>query len=338
MSSTPPKVAILLPTFNGAAFLPQQIDSILSQSFADFELLAVDDGSSDGSLDLVTDLARRDRRVRLLPSKGNLGQKSRLWQLVQAARSPLISIADQDDIWHPERTQRLFDAMSDAWLSYGRSELIDGSGRELGKTLIGQFGPEPAAGDRLTLLFRPRVSGHGMLARREAVTEMAFRRHQPFDWLIALDAAFGGGLHYVDDAVVYHRLHGGNQSNAMAGSRTTRRQRLRPGPLYAELQATRRARSRFLDLTEHLAHSPVIADDARAAFARAAQRCRFDWCWPGTGMPFTNAKLRHDLRGALKPLAGSDADWEVAAQEIDRLTRAQAHPRSLLDAARAVLA
>jgi glycosyltransferase involved in cell wall biosynthesis len=329
-----PALSILLPTYNGEPHLAEQLDSILGQSWSDFELLIVDDGSSDGSQALAESYARRDSRIRIVPSRGNAGQKARLHELVGEARAPLLSIADQDDIWEPERTRLLVERLGGNALSYGRSDLVDAGGAPLGRSLIENFGPPPDAGDRLALLFVPRVSGHGMVVRRETVTEMAFRRFQPFDWLIALDALFSRGIVYVDNAVVHHRLHDANQCNRSVGDRPTPLQRLRPGRIYAEMQSTRRRRFNLVERLEHLGHSPVLEGDTARRFAALAERCREAWFQPGTAPPFADTKLRRYLVETLKPLAGSERDWQIAADHITGLTQSQFHPRALYQSAK----
>jgi glycosyltransferase involved in cell wall biosynthesis len=332
---TIPALSILLPTYNGEAHFAAQIESILAQSWEDFELLIVDDGSSDSTPAIAAAQAARDPRIRLLEGGGgNEGQKARLIELVRAARAPLLSVADQDDVWDRERTRRLVEALGDNALAYGRSELIDGEGRPLGINLAANFGGAPAPGDRIALLFTPRVSGHAMVARREMVTETAFRRFQPFDWLIALEALFSSGIVYVDEAIVHHRIHGGNQCNAGVIQRPSPLQRLRPGRLYAELQSTRRRRYNFTERLEHLAHSPVLAGDRRALFARIAGRCREAWFQPGTGRPFSDRSLRRFLIDSLAPLAGSERDLAVAIDHITGLTQSQYHPRALYQSAK----
>lgn len=329
-----PVVSILLPTYNGERYLAEQLDSILAQYWRDFELLLVDDGSSDGTPALLRDYAARDERIRLLEGGGNLGQKERLLQLLAESRAPLISIADQDDVWDPERTGLLVEGLHGAAVAYGRSELVDADGRPVGRRLIENFGPPPAPGDCLALLFVPRVSGHAMLARREAVTEMAFRRAQPFDWLVALDGLFSAGLAYVDEAVVFHRLHGGNQMNGEVDSRPSRLARWRPSRIAAELHSTGRRRFNFVERLEHLDASPVLPPERRAMFAMLASRCREAWFQPGTGRPFADPRLRRLLVESLRPLAGSEWDWFVAADHITGLTQAQLHPRALYQSAK----
>src|SRR5580765_8179316 len=68
MTSTHPVVSILTPAYNSAAFIAETIESVLQQTWSDFELLIVDDGSSDGTLDVVRAFARRDARVKSFSS------------------------------------------------------------------------------------------------------------------------------------------------------------------------------------------------------------------------------------------------------------------------------
>src|SRR4051794_37226143 len=153
---TIPALSILLPTYNGEPHFTAQIESILAQSWEDYELLIVDDGSTDSTPAIAAAFAARDPRIRLVESAGsNAGQKARLIQLLRASRAPLISIADQDDVWDRERTRRLIEALGDKALAYGRSDLIDGEGRPLGVNLAANFGGAPEPGDRIALLFTP---------------------------------------------------------------------------------------------------------------------------------------------------------------------------------------
>jgi len=93
---------VLLPFRDAADTLNDCLESILAQSFAEFELLAVDDGSRDGSADLVRGVAARDPRVRLLRSGGD-GLVAALNTGMRAARSPLLARMDADDRMLPVR-------------------------------------------------------------------------------------------------------------------------------------------------------------------------------------------------------------------------------------------
>jgi len=96
-----PKVTVLLPVFNGAKYLTQAVDSILGQSFRDFEFLVIDDGSTDDSSRLVE--AYGDPRLRFIRNRANLGLVAALNKGLLAARGEYVARMDADDISHPRR-------------------------------------------------------------------------------------------------------------------------------------------------------------------------------------------------------------------------------------------
>jgi glycosyltransferase involved in cell wall biosynthesis len=105
MSFSSPLLTIGLSVHNAAADLPMSLGSIFAQTFLDWELLVVDDGSTDHSLEILRQL--RDPRVRLLESRGrNLGLAVRLNQIVREARGRYIARMDADDLMHPSRYEK----------------------------------------------------------------------------------------------------------------------------------------------------------------------------------------------------------------------------------------
>ena len=101
MSDTP-RLSVLIPVWNADRWLATALDSVLSQTFTDFELLVHDDGSTDGSLAILQEFAARDPRV-VLTSEPNKGIVETLNGLLAAARGDLVARMDADDICLPER-------------------------------------------------------------------------------------------------------------------------------------------------------------------------------------------------------------------------------------------
>ena len=98
-----PQVSVVVPVYNGAAYLRETLDALLAQSFQDFELLAIDDGSKDNSAEIIRSL--NDPRVRLI-QKPNGGLCDALNRGIAEARAPWIARNDQDDISTPDRLAR----------------------------------------------------------------------------------------------------------------------------------------------------------------------------------------------------------------------------------------
>ncbi|TXB63803.1 glycosyltransferase family 2 protein [Phaeodactylibacter luteus] len=93
-----PRLSVVLPNYNYAKYLPQRIDSILGQSFQDFELLILDDASTDNSLDVIEAYRAKDSRIRVYPNRINSGSVFQQWRKgIELARSELIWIAEADD-------------------------------------------------------------------------------------------------------------------------------------------------------------------------------------------------------------------------------------------------
>jgi len=125
-----PRISVAMSVYNNAAVVAQAIDSILAQSFGDFEFLIVDDGSTDNSPAVLDDYARRDPRIRLW-HEPNRGLIASLNLMIAHAQGELIARMDGDDIALPERFARqvaFFDAYPDHGVLGTNTHEIDDAG------------------------------------------------------------------------------------------------------------------------------------------------------------------------------------------------------------------
>ncbi len=104
-----PKVTVLLPVFNAARYLASAVESVLNQTYGDFELLVMDDGSTDGSRDVVR--GYDDSRIRLVENGENIGLTRTLNRGLELSRGSLIARQDADDIAHPRRLEMQVDRL-----------------------------------------------------------------------------------------------------------------------------------------------------------------------------------------------------------------------------------
>ncbi len=102
MAASRPELSILLPIYNAERFLPEALDSIVTQSFRDFELICMNDGSCDGSLAILEKYRDADPRIRIV-SRPNQGLIRTLNEAIGLARAPLASRMDADDLSLPGR-------------------------------------------------------------------------------------------------------------------------------------------------------------------------------------------------------------------------------------------
>lgn len=101
-----PKITVLMSTYNGEKYLCKSIDSILNQTFTDFEFLIIDDGSTDKTLEILQDY--NDSRIRIITNKKNIGLTGSLNEGLKIANGKHIARQDADDISHPERLEKQY--------------------------------------------------------------------------------------------------------------------------------------------------------------------------------------------------------------------------------------
>ena len=106
-----PRISVVMPVYNGSAFLREAVDSILRQRYKDFELIIIDDGSVDETPEMLRAFSRRDPRVRVLRHARNMGLGCSLREGVEEARAEWVARMDADDIAHPDRLARQFAAV-----------------------------------------------------------------------------------------------------------------------------------------------------------------------------------------------------------------------------------
>ena len=101
-----PKISIILPVYNGEGFLEESLNSILNQTFKEFELIIVNDYSTDKSLKIIK--SYKDNRIRLIENKKNKGSIFSFNEGIKNAKTKYIAICTQDDIFHPRRFEIQF--------------------------------------------------------------------------------------------------------------------------------------------------------------------------------------------------------------------------------------
>jgi glycosyltransferase involved in cell wall biosynthesis len=122
-----PGVTVVMPAYNVEQYIAAAIESVLAQTFCDFELLVVDDGATDGTAAIAESFVRRDSRVRLL-QKTNGGLSSARNAALRRSTAPAIAILDSDDLWDP----RFLEAQIELLAKRPDVDIVSGNARNLG--------------------------------------------------------------------------------------------------------------------------------------------------------------------------------------------------------------
>src|SRR5436190_13406091 len=129
-----PKLSVVMPVHNALPFLDQSIESILNQTYEDFEFVIFDDCSTDGSSEVIHEWAKRDPRIKVYESEKCLGLVGSSNDAVAKSGAPIVARMDGDDISHPDRLRQQLQVLEEdvniavvGSLSIG----IDAAGREV---------------------------------------------------------------------------------------------------------------------------------------------------------------------------------------------------------------
>lgn len=134
MTGRPPRVSVCIPTYKGASTLGAAIESVLAQSFTDFELIIVDDGSPDNTADVVA--GYRDPRIAYHRNAVNLGPEGNWNRCLELARGLYFKLLPHDDLLHPECLQRQVEVLDndptgEIALVFTAREVLDEAGRKV---------------------------------------------------------------------------------------------------------------------------------------------------------------------------------------------------------------
>ncbi len=229
MSPVSPRISILMPAFNAGEYLHEAIQSVRKQLFTDWELIVLNDGSSDNTLELAHAMAAEEPRIRVYSNPQHLGMLKAWNRGIELCRAPFFIKLDADDAWHQEmltEAVRVLEKYPEVGLVFTRFINIDGSGKELPESDI----PLPEFASNRAFSCRPLVQqGPGQMLSYPVLRQgLSVMRREVFDrvgtyrFLLnpetqgATDTEFyfRVGAHFqiycIDRVLYYYRVH--NQS------------------------------------------------------------------------------------------------------------------------------
>lgn len=204
-----PAVSVMIPTYNSLGFLREAVASVLAQTCTSWELIVVDDGSSDGTADWLRSLVDARIRFVLAAHTGNLARVRNLG--VAAGTAPWLAFLDADDLWQPHKLERqlaLHAANPAIRWSYTGRTLVDGAG----EPLPGRFPWNPVQGWilRELLTHEAAISSPSMLVARSLLAEVGGFDEQfayAGDYDLRLRLAIRSACGVVDEPLVRIRRH-----------------------------------------------------------------------------------------------------------------------------------
>jgi hypothetical protein len=215
-------IEVVLPTYNGALYLEAQLASIDAQNLRPARVLLRDDGSCDCTPVLIQRFQERyGSWLKVLPADGNLGCKANVNRLLEATVAPYVALADQDDVWLPEKLAVSLHLIQELEKRHGARtpllvhsdlELVNEVGKPLGCTYLQRQRLDPQRTAPVDLALTNVVTGCTALMNR-ALLEKALPippQALMHDWWLALVASVSGRIALLEEPSVLYRQHGGN--------------------------------------------------------------------------------------------------------------------------------
>ena len=222
------KVDILLATYNGEKYIREQIDSILNQTHTEFRLLISDDGSTDGTRNILNEYKLKDNRIEVFMQEKNLGVVKNFEFLLGKVEAKYYMFSDQDDIWKESKIEKSLNKIEEGYdLVYSDLEVVD---ENLNVTyssywkLKGIYNKIKKYNNFESLYLNNFVTGCTLISKKELINSfMPLPNTSKFvlhDYWISLIISQNGKIAYVEEPLIKYRQHKNNKVGSKKKSDT----------------------------------------------------------------------------------------------------------------------
>jgi glycosyltransferase involved in cell wall biosynthesis len=226
-------VSIAMCTYNGAVHIKEQLDSLINQTYPHLEIVIVDDGSTDNTVQIIHEYAQKDYRIKLYQNEKNLGYNKNFEKAVQLTTGAYIAISDQDDIWALHKIAAMLEscpvtAPAENIFIYSISREFSGNTPQTGEENKPIRYYEGAVPEKL--VFDSPIHGHACMFHRTLLAKaLPFPEQVFYDWWLSMIASATGKVICVKETLTYHRIWNNNNSKVLLDieEKTVRTDKLR---------------------------------------------------------------------------------------------------------------
>jgi glycosyltransferase involved in cell wall biosynthesis len=214
------KASIAMAVFNGEKYIKKQIESILAQTFTDFELIISDDNSTDCSMKICREFQMKDKRIKIIKNSGNRGFVSNFFNALSYCKGDLLFLADQDDIWIHTKLEKIIKIQKKTGAGLVIHNLYEFSDKT-GLPDCSSFSDNPLVKQinfytvfsqcsypGLEMCFTKQLNSNILiLYKKLCKNKIEIPSH---DWLISLYASLNSTVFHTDEILIFHRMHENN--------------------------------------------------------------------------------------------------------------------------------
>ncbi|EGR3263001.1 glycosyltransferase family 2 protein [Vibrio parahaemolyticus] len=221
------KVAVLMSTFNGESYVSEQLDSLLQQSYTDFEIYIRDDGSSDETLNIINSYKDKYTEVKVMESTENLGCARSFLSLLNSVEADYYFFCDQDDVWYRNKIEDClseFEPTDGPHLVHCDLKIVDEELSTIENSFYRYQNMAPHIGyEKNRLVVQNYIVGCTMCFNKD-LRDLVLHHYSDelnvamHDWWIALVARFFGKVTYINEQLIDYRQHNNNVLGAANNS------------------------------------------------------------------------------------------------------------------------
>lgn len=218
------KIAILLSTYNGSKYLKNQLDSLMAQTYKDFEIIVRDDGSSDNTIDILTAY-----NMKILEENHNLGAKRSFSELLSYAikhnEAQYFMFCDQDDVWNKDKIEKTYHKMKELEKIYSKNmpllvhsdlKVVDNKIEVISQSFWKYQSIDPNKQKLSDFIVNNNITGCTMMINRSLAKKVKTIPKEAImhDWWVAMVVSTFGKIDYLNESLILYRQHGSNDTGA----------------------------------------------------------------------------------------------------------------------------
>ncbi|MBR1884439.1 MAG: glycosyltransferase family 2 protein [Clostridia bacterium] len=213
------KIDILLATYNGEKYLKEQLDSILSQTYSNIQLIVSDDASCDSSKEILNEYEKKDSRVKVYYRENNIGSNANFEFLLTKVESDYYMFSDQDDVWMKDKVEKTFSLLKKKKAGLVCTDLmivdenLNSQNITFNRKMKKLYKLKKYNDTRMVFLYNV-VTGCTILSRKEYIKyilPLPKTKNVLHDHFIPLVISKYATIEYLDEPTMYYRQHANNQ-------------------------------------------------------------------------------------------------------------------------------
>lgn len=225
MNESAPLVSIVIPLYNAENYIEETLLSIVNQTYSNYEVIVVDNASTDSSLDIVNKISEKLNNITVISCSSNSGGPAKPRNLgIEAANGNYVAFLDSDDVWYPDKLEKQVDIMTKSTCDFvgSRMTAVDDAGNVITSKLsilYNLFGAKVKHCTLSNLMIRNNVITSSVLVRKSAIKHVRFNEADVFkcveDYLFWLEVLSNNtGVYFVvPEELVKYRISTSSLSN-----------------------------------------------------------------------------------------------------------------------------